>query len=323
MSKMNKVLIGVDIGGTTVKIGVMSQEGQIVKKWEIDTNKTNGAEQIPDDVWQSIEQNLVDLNIKQDNVIGIGVGAPGFVDATTGDVAEAVNLGWKDFKLGEKMELLSKLPVYVDNDANIAALGENWKGSGQQVDNLIAVTLGTGVGGGIIANNQIISGANGTAGEIGHVTVTQNGVACNCGRSGCLETIASATGIARLAEEKVNAGVNTQLTARYLENKKLEAKDVFDAAKSGDQVAMEVIDYVVDVLGLAIANIATVINPSKIVIGGGVSKAGDLLLAPLKAAFSKYALPRIDQGSTFVVAKLGNDAGIIGGAYLVKQNQKN
>ncbi|MCZ0704061.1 glucokinase [Natronobacillus azotifigens] len=318
---MSKFLLGVDIGGTTVKIGVIQENGDIIEKWEILTNISSGATSIPSDIWTSIEGKLVELNIDNTDIIGIGVGAPGFVQTETGIVAEAVNLGWKDFKLADKLNTLSNLPVYVDNDANIAALGENWKGSGQLADNLIAVTLGTGVGGGIIANGQIVSGTNGTAGEIGHMTVLEDGVLCNCGRRGCLETITSATGIARLAEEKVTSGVVTNLQTKYQNNNNmLTAKDVFDSATEGDEVAIELVLYVTDVLGLAISNIATIINPSKIVIGGGVSKAGEALLSPLRKAFTKYALPRIDQGSSFVIAELGNDAGIIGGAYLVKQN---
>lgn len=318
---VKKALLGVDIGGTTVKIGIVSEVGDIIKKWEIPTNLSNDAKEIPNDIWNSIDQHLSELQIERENVIGIGAGAPGFVNTDTGEVAIAVNLGWKNFKLGEKLSSLSNLPVYVDNDANIAALGENWKGSGELVDNLIAITLGTGVGGGIIANGKIISGANGTAGEIGHMTVTDKGEKCNCGRIGCLETIASATGIGRLAEEKVKASELTELEAVYNANGKLTAKDVFDAAGKQDQVALDVINYVTDVLGLTIANIATIINPSKIVIGGGVSKAGQALLLPLKKSFSRYALPRLDEGCSFVIAELGNDAGIIGGAYLVKQNQ--
>ncbi|HLQ88180.1 MAG TPA: ROK family glucokinase, partial [Enterococcus sp.] len=251
----------------------------------------------------------------------MGVGAPGFIDEKTGEIATAVNLGWENYPLGEILQQLSGLPVYIQNDANIAALGENWLGSGQQADHLIAITLGTGVGAGIIANGQIISGVNGTAGEIGHITVEKNGIPCNCGRHGCLETITSATGISRIAEEKIKHHQDSLLVTIFEKNNKLTSKDVFDAYEKGDECATEVVNEITDVLGLAISNIAAVLNPSKIVIGGGVSKAGDLLLKPLKKAYQKYALPRTYQGSSFAIAKLGNDAGIIGGAYLVKQNQ--
>ncbi|MBM7542406.1 ROK family glucokinase [Amphibacillus cookii] len=318
---MSKYLIGVDIGGTTVKIGIISTTGEIIDKWEIATNKGAMADRIPNDIWDAITDKLAIHQIEKQQILGIGAGAPGFVVADSGDIAEAVNLGWRDFPLGRILTDLSGLPVYVDNDANIAALGENWLGSGQLADHLIAITLGTGVGGGIIVDGKIVSGVNGTAGEIGHMTIERDGAPCNCGRRGCLETIASATGIARIATEKVKKTKHSTLTNILKENKILTAKNVFEAAAQGDPCANEVITEVVDVLAFAISNVATVINPSKIVIGGGVSKAGDQLLIPLKNAYQRYALPRISEGSTFAIATLGNDAGIIGAAFLVKQHQ--
>lgn len=318
---MEKILIGVDIGGTTIKIGMITYEGELIEKWEIPTDKRDGANRIPNDIWESITSKLQNHSIDESTITGIGVGAPGFVDTKTGDVSIAVNIGWRDFELGTSLHKLSKIPVYVDNDANIAALGENWKGSGNLAENLIAITLGTGVGAGIIANGTVINGTNGTAGEIGHITVEKiGGAPCNCGRTGCLETVTSATGIARQATEAVVAGKETSLNERYQAKRQLTAKDVFELAKAGDNVAKEIIAHVTDVLGYTIANVATVINPSKIVIGGGVSKAGEDLLQPLRKAFEQYALSRINEGCEFVIAELGNDAGIYGGAYLVKQN---
>ncbi|WP_440895849.1 ROK family glucokinase [Amphibacillus sp. Q70] len=318
---MEKYLLGVDIGGTTVKIGIIKEQGEIVDKWEIPTQIEEKADQIPTDIWASIVKKITEHQINKEQLIGIGAGAPGFVDAETGDIAVAVNLGWKDFPLGKILRELSGLHVFIENDANIAALGENWLGSGQLADNLIAITLGTGVGGGLIANGRIISGVNGTAGEIGHMTVVKNGAPCNCGRQGCLETIASATGISRIAEDTIMRYSDSILVTTFKEKNKLTAKDIFSAYEKEDKCAIEVVEEITDVLGLAISNIATILNPSKIVIGGGVSKAGDLLLNPLKKAYQKYALPRTFEGSSFAIASLGNDAGIIGGAYLVKQNQ--
>lgn len=318
---VEKYLLGVDIGGTTVKIGIIKEQGEIIDKWEIPTQVAEKADHIPTDIWESIVKKITEHQINQEQLIGIGVGAPGFVDAETGDIALAVNLGWKDFPLGKVLRQLSGLHVFVENDANIAALGENWLGSGQLADNLIAITLGTGVGGGLIANGRIISGVNGTAGEIGHMTVVENGAPCNCGRRGCLETIASATGIGRIAEGTIKRYSDSILVTTFKEKNKLTAKDVFSAYEKEDRCAIEVVEEVTDVLGLAISNIAAILNPSKIVVGGGVSKAGDLLLKPLKQAYQKYALPRTFEGSSFAIASLGNDAGIIGGAYLVKQNQ--
>ncbi|QTM99824.1 ROK family glucokinase [Sediminibacillus dalangtanensis] len=317
-----KYAVGVDIGGTTVKLAIIKETGDIVEKWEIKTNLDNNGSSIPEDIWSSVEQKLKTIGLRSSDLIGIGAGAPGFVDTDTGDVAVAVNIGWKDFALAEKLEKLSDLPAVVDNDANIAALGENWLGAGNQAENLVAVTIGTGVGGGIIANGQVINGVNGTAGEIGHITVETDGAPCNCGRKGCLETVASATGIARQAEQYIESDQETILATVYKENGNVTAKDVFESAAAGDKASEAIIDRVTDVLGLAIANSATVVNPSKIVIGGGVSKAGEQLLIPLRKAFDKYALPRISEAAEFVTAKLGNDAGVIGAAYLVTQGRK-
>lgn len=199
---MNKsIIVGVDIGGTTVKIGILKASGEIMKKWEIETNKSSDDTAVMNDIWESVLARLTELAIDLHDVLGIGIGAPGFIDGEKGYVYEAVNLGWRDFNLADYMSSKTGLPVYVENDLNIAVLGENWLGAGNQSNDILAVTLGTGVGGGVIAGGKIINGINGTAGEIGHITVDPNGYPCNCGRKGCLETIASATGIVRQAEK--------------------------------------------------------------------------------------------------------------------------
>ncbi|MBY7143374.1 ROK family glucokinase [Virgibacillus sp. NKC19-3] len=316
---MDKIIIGADIGGTTVKIGFINNEGEILKKWEIPTNKSNGGVSIIDDLWQSIRIQLTALNLTTDMVLGIGVGAPGFIDGDTGFVYEAVNIGWKNFELAAQLKDKSGLPVFVENDANIAVLGENWKGAGNQARNVIAITLGTGVGGGIIANGEILNGENGMAGEIGHTTIDPHGHLCNCGRSGCLETIASATGIARQAMDKLQNNSISRLSTHYQQTGTVSAKDVFDLAKSGDTDCKHIIHDTADALGLFIANMGTIINPSKVLIGGGVSKAGDQLLDEIKNAFHKYALPRVSDICEMKIARLGNDAGIIGGAFFVRQ----
>ncbi|WP_089738589.1 ROK family glucokinase [Gracilibacillus ureilyticus] len=314
------LLIGIDIGGTTVKNAIIGVEGKMIAKWEIETNINNQGASVPNDIWQSIRDRLEELKIGKDRIVGMGVGAPGFIEPDTGVVAIAVNIGWRDFELKEILEKLSGIPVFVDNDANIAALGENWKGSGNQVENMLAVTLGTGVGGGIIANSHIVTGTNGTGAEIGHMTVvTEGGAPCNCGRTGCLETVASATGIVRQANEWIDAGNAPGLKQIKQESGSITTKDIFDLAREGDQPANKLIQSITDQLGLALANIAVTINPAKIVIGGGVSKAGEQLLTPLKKAFDRYALPRINEACDIVIAQLGNDAGVYGGAYLVLQ----
>ncbi|WP_281374199.1 ROK family glucokinase [Halobacillus locisalis] len=318
---MEKLYLGADIGGTTVKLAVINGDGDIKKKWEIKTNTENRGASIPQDIHVAFEEALKELHIEKDQIAGIGAGAPGFVDTDTGYIHEAVNIGWKDFDFGEQLKALTGLPVWVDNDANLAALGENWLGAGRGAEHLIAVTLGTGVGGGIITNGQIINGANGTAAEIGHMTVVKEGGApCNCGKTGCLETEASATGIVRKAKNALTDFEQSILKDSIVSGR-LNSKEVFEAVYKGDELAVTVINDVMDTLGLAIANLAIAMNPEKIVIGGGVSKAGDLLLDPLQEAYNKYALNRTREASSFGIAELGNDAGVIGGAYLVKKNQ--
>ncbi|WP_226583025.1 ROK family glucokinase [Halobacillus litoralis] len=313
--------IGADIGGTTVKLAFILDSGQIIKKWEIPTNTDEKGKAIPEDIASAIEEQLKALNIDKASVEGIGAGAPGFVDTATGYIHEAVNIGWKDFDFGRHLSERTGLRVWVDNDANLAALGENWLGAGQGCRELIAVTLGTGVGGGIISNGLVINGANGTAAELGHVTVIPDGgVLCNCGRTGCLETVASATGIVREAKKKAEEYPDSMLH-RAIDAGELTSKTVFEAVEAGDEAAKQVLLKITDVLGMAISNMAIVTNPEKIVIGGGVSKAGSLLLEPLQAAFRKYALNRTVEASSFGIAELGNDAGVIGGAYLVKKNK--
>ncbi|GGC91693.1 glucokinase [Thalassobacillus devorans] len=318
---MQKYYIGADIGGTTIKMAVITEQGSIHDKWEIPTNHEDNGERIPEEITVSLKEKLPQLNIRMSQVLGLGAGAPGFVDTEMGFVYQTVNIGWKDFDLAKILNKKTGLPIFVDNDANLAALGEKWKGSGEDADNLIAVTLGTGVGGGIVANGTVINGANGTGGEIGHITVIPSGGAsCNCGKTGCLETIASATGIVRLAKEAIKRNPDSILSNYFSPDDPLTAKEVFDAAAEGDKEAKEVLAYVTDILGMTIANLAIACNPSKIVIGGGVSKAGEKLLIPLRETFDKYALPRTSEACEFAIAELGNDAGVIGGAFLVKQN---
>ncbi|GAB3051133.1 ROK family glucokinase [Virgibacillus ainsalahensis] len=316
---MSEVMMGIDIGGTTVKIGMINDNGKILKKWEIPTNKSNKGLTIIDDIWESIVDQLEELNVDKSSVLGLGVGAPGFIDGETGHVYEAVNIGWENFDLAELLKKKSGLPVFVENDANIAVLGENWKGAGDQAKNLIAITLGTGVGGGIIANGQILNGENGMAGEIGHITVEADGNLCNCGRRGCLETIVSATGIVRQAMNKIDQNPESMLAKHFQQTGDISSKDVFDLAKQGDTLSNTIIDHNSQTLGRIIANMGTVINPSKVLIGGGVSKAGDQLINGISKAFHRYALKRVSEICEIKAAQLGNDAGIIGGAFLVKQ----
>lgn len=321
---MNRVstkhLIGIDIGGTTVKIAFITYDGVIIEKWEIPTNKSDEAQYIVPDIATSIRDKQKEKGYQHDDFAAIGVGAPGFIDVDSGMIHEAVNVGWKNYHLSEELKQATGYKVWVENDANLAALGENWKGSGDRANHMIAVTLGTGVGGGIIANGQLLHGANGTVAEIGHMAVeTEQPLPCNCGKSGCLETVTSATAISRFAKMAIEEGKTTSLAQTLKEKDDITAKDVFEASTQGDQVAEDILAYVIEHLGRAIANLAIALNPSKIVIGGGVSKAGDQLLIPLRAVFDQYALTRTSHAAEIVMASLGNDAGVMGAAYFAKE----
>ncbi|WP_106496296.1 ROK family glucokinase [Lentibacillus sp. Marseille-P4043] len=314
---MEDLIIGLDIGGTSTKAGLLNVSGEVIHKWEIPTDKKDHGSRIVEYIWESITEALKELQI-ENQILGIGVGAPGFVDKETGMVYEAVNIGWKNFDLGNRLKNLSNLPVFIENDANLAALGENKKGSGSNAKDLIAITLGTGVGSGIIANGEILSGMNGTAAEIGHIIADPNGYPCNCGRTGCLDTIASATGIVHQAMDYITENPDSPLALYYRMHGALDARDVFELAREGDKASEHIIDHTTDVLGFMVASAATIINPSTIIVGGGLSKAGNLLLSKITHYFRKYALPRISENCEIKLAQLGNDAGMIGAAYLVK-----
>lgn len=317
---MEKWLAGIDLGGTTTKLAFISLYGEIIHKWEIATDNTNEGRNIVLNIVKSIDERLDELGLGREKLAGIGMGAPGPVNYATGVLYNAVNLGLKEnYPLQGILEVETSLPAAIDNDANCAALGEMWKGAGEGAKDLVCVTLGTGVGGGVIANGHIVQGISGAAGEIGHITsVPSGGAQCNCGKTGCLETIASATGIVRLAMESVAAGEKGRLADIAAASGIVSAKDVFDSAREGDAAAARIVDEVAFHLGLVLANIANTLNPEKIVLGGGVSRAGDILLDKVKEQFSLYTFQRVRETTTIALATLGNDAGVIGAAWLVK-----
>lgn len=318
----DKWLVGVDLGGTTTKLAFINQYGEILKKWEIPTDNSNKGKNITINIAKSIDQALEELDQPKSKLLGIGMGAPGPVDYATGIIYNVVNLGWEDnYPLKDLLEVETSLPAIIDNDANCAALGEMWKGAGNGGKDIVAVTLGTGVGGGVIANGHIVQGVSGAAGEIGHITsIPVGGAPCNCGKTGCLETIASATGIVRIGKEKLQAAQDSsgELAQIYREEGAISAKNIFDTARNEDVLAKEVIEEVSFHLGLALANIANTLNPEKIVLGGGVSKAGDILLDSVRQNFEKYAFSRVKESTKIAVATLGNDAGVIGAAWLIR-----
>ncbi|KWW20359.1 glucokinase [Peribacillus simplex] len=317
---MEKWLMGVDLGGTTTKLALINSYGEIIHKWEINTDISEKGKFITMNIAKAIDAKLEELNEPKSKLVGIGMGAPGPVDFVNGSIYEAVNLGWKDYPLKDLLEVETSLPAVIDNDANMAALGEMWKGAGNGAKDLVCVTLGTGVGGGIIHNGRIVHGTSGAAGEIGHITVIADGGApCNCGKTGCLETVASATGIVRLALEALNEDDGTSLLQQKVnEGNVVSSKLLFQCAKDGDSLSKAVVDKVGNYLGLALSHVGNVMNPDKIVIGGGVSQAGGILLDTVRAAFEKYAFKRVGKSTKISLATLGNDAGVIGAAWLIK-----
>ena len=304
---------GVDVGGTTVKLGFFDEEGNLLEKWEIPTRTEDHGKNILPDVAASILDKMKEREVSREEIAGVGIGAPGPIDAK-GTVYVAVNLGWGTFSLKNELQSLLNLPVEAGNDANVAALGEMWKGGGQGYSNVVAVTLGTGVGGGIIVDGKILSGATGAGGEIGHIHVMDDETeACNCGNCGCLEQYTSATGIVRLAKRRL---AEDDKPSVLRESGNISAKTVFDAVKDGDELAIEVAERFGKILGKTLAGIAAVVNPEIFVIGGGVSKAGPVLLDYIQNNYTLYAFSG-SRGALFALATLGNDAGIYGAAKLV------
>ncbi|SDB59685.1 MULTISPECIES: ROK family glucokinase [unclassified Butyrivibrio] len=311
-SLVERYVFGVDIGGTTVKIGLLDMDGHKIEVWEIPTRTEDEGKNVLPDIAEAIRNKMTERGIKDSQVVGVGAGAPGpFGD--DGTIFKAVNLGWSEFNMKDELHDLVKIPVKCGNDANVAALGEYWMGGGQGYKDMLMVTLGTGVGGGIIHNGKIFNGATGAGGEIGHIHINDDEtLVCGCGHKGCLEQYASATGAVllmnRLLEESDEECV--------LRGTDFMCKDIFDAAKKGDKLANEAITRYGEYLGKGLAMIASTINPEIIVFGGGVSKAGDVLFDLVRPSFEKYVFPGAKR-TKFALAKLGNDAGIFGAAKLV------
>ena len=316
---MSRYAFGVDIGGTTVKMGLFDKDGCVLDKWEIPTVKENDGAAILPDVAESILAKMKEKGIEKDDVAGVGVGVPGAVTESGYMVGGAVNLGWGPFNPAIVLNGYLNMPVKVANDANVAAFGELWQGGGKGYDNMVAVTLGTGVGGGIIVNGHILTGASGGGGEIGHIQVEDNETeSCNCKKKGCLEQYASATGIARLAKRRLEKDDKPSV----LRKGPVSAKTVFDAVKCGDEIAVEVAEEFGEYLGKGLATVACVVNPEVFVIGGGVSKAGEVLFQYIEPAFKRHVFAPCGN-VRFALAALGNDAGIYGAAALILNQDEN
>lgn len=306
-------IFGVDLGGTTVKMGLFTEAGEVLEKWEIITRKEENGKNILPDIAESIKKKMAEKSIAKEDVVGVGIGVPGPVDGK-GVIYKAANLGWGVFSVKDTLsELLAGIRVEAGNDANVAALGEMWKGGGQGHANMVAVTLGTGVGGGIIIDGKMLTGCTGAGGEIGHIHVNDDETdSCGCGNKGCLEQYASATGVNRLAKKRLAKDDK----ASVLRGKDINAKVVWDAVKEGDELAIEVANQFGEYLGKGLASVACVVNPEVFVIGGGVSKAGDILIKYMKPHYEKNVFHG-SRNCEFALATLGNDAGIYGAAKLV------
>lgn len=322
---MSKKLIGIDLGGTTAKFAILTESGDIQQKWSIPTNIEDEGSHIVPDIIASIKHRLGLYGMNPSDFIGIGMGTPGTVDKENGTVIGAYNLNWKTLQeIRKPIEEAFGIPFDLDNDANVAALGERWKGAGNNSPDVTLITLGTGVGGGIIAEGHLLHGAAGAAGEIGHITVDPTGFDCTCGKRGCLETITSATGIVRLAREMSEEfSGESELKNMIDDGQMVTSKDVFDLAKTEDDFALLVVDKVCFYLGLACGNIGNMLNPSDIVIGGGVSAAGEFLIEKVQHYFEEFTFPQVTNSTSIKLAELGNAAGVIGAASLALKFSEN
>ena len=299
---------GIDLGGTTVKIAYFDENGTMLDKWEIPTVTADGGKQILPDIAASVKEYLAAHKIPASDILGIGIGVPGAVNGN-GVVNRCVNLGWGVFNIAEDLSKLTGFPVKAGNDANVAALGEYWKGGGKGCDNMLFVTLGTGVGGGVVVEGNLLHGAHGSGAEIGHMLLNRDEtLQCNCGKYGCVEQYCSATGVVRLAQRHL-AATDAPSSLRALEN--MTCKDIFDAGKAGDKEALAILDQVYRYMGEFLGNVCSVVDPEVVVIGGGVSKAGQVLLDGIVPYFKKYVF-HAASGAQFALASLGNDAGAYG-----------
>lgn len=316
---MANKIIGIDLGGTSIKFGILTLEGEVQDKWAIPTNILSDGKHIVPDIIESINHRLNLYNLDKSDFIGIGMGTPGTVDIEAATVRGAFNLNWADVQeVGAPISEGVGLPFILDNDANVAALGERWVGAGENQPDVVFITLGTGVGGGIVADGNLIHGVVGAAGEIGHIVVEpHDGFACTCGNHGCLETVTSATGVVRLARKFAEEYEgSSQIKASIDNGDEVTSKNIFIAAEAGDAFALSVVDKFAYYLGFACANLGSTLNPAAIVIGGGVSAAGEFLRSKVETYFQKYSFSTVRDSTKIKLAELGNDAGIIGAASL-------
>ena len=313
---MKEYAFGIDLGGTTAKIGLFTTSGALLEKWEVATDTSNAGEHILENLAAAVLGKMKEQSIQPEQVEGVGIGVPGPVlDSSIVPIVCSNLGGWGERNVSAQLSgLLDGLKVLVGNDANVAALGEIWMGAAKGAKNAVMVTLGTGVGGGVVVNGKVIDGVHGAGGEIGHITVNRHETAvCGCGKRGCLEQYSSATGVVRCMKKLLDENPDTPCVLRGTE---FAAKDVFDAARNGDALAAREVDEMSDTLGMALANIASTVDPEAFLVGGGVARAGDVLFAPLNKHFQEYAFKSCRE-TPIKQASLGNDAGIYGAVRLI------
>ena len=313
---MKEYAFGIDLGGTTAKIGLFTTSGALLEKWEVATDTSNAGEHILENLAAAVLGKMKEQSIQPEQVEGVGIGVPGPVlDSSIVPIVCANLGGWGERNVSAQLSgLLDGLKVLVGNDANVAALGEIWMGAAKGAKNAVMVTLGTGVGGGVVVNGKVIDGVHGAGGEIGHITVNRHETAVSgCGKRGCLEQYSSATGVVRCMKKLLDENPDTPCVLRGTE---FAAKDVFDAARNGDALAAREVDEMSDTLGMALANIASTVDPEAFLVGGGVARAGDVLFAPLNKHFQEYAFKSCRE-TPIKQASLGNDAGIYGAVRLI------
>ena len=313
---MKEYAFGIDLGGTTAKIGLFTTSGALLEKWEVATDTSHAGEHILENLAAAVLGKMKEQSIQPEQVEGVGIGVPGPVlDSSIVPIVCANLGGWGERNVSAQLSgLLDGLKVLVGNDANVAALGEIWMGAAKGAKNAVMVTLGTGVGGGVVVNGKVIDGVHGAGGEIGHITVNRHETAvCGCGKRGCLEQYSSATGVVRCMKKLLDENPDTPCVLRGTE---FAAKDVFDAARNGDALAAREVDEMSDTLGMALANIASTVDPEAFLVGGGVARAGDVLFTPLNKHFQEYAFKSCRE-IPIKQASLGNDAGIYGAVRLI------
>jgi glucokinase len=319
-----KYIVGVDLGGTSIKVGVVPYDGgTVLAVRSMPTNSDHGAKFVVDRMVEMIRGSMRDAsreeNIPDDGFIGIGLGSPGPLDRKTGTVIETPNLGWRNFPLRDLIVNSIGLPAELDNDANCATIGEWWMGAGKGVQTLIGVTLGTGIGGGIVLDGRVYHGAADVAGEVGHMTIDSTGRKCKCGNYGCLEAYASGPAIAARAIEGLETGELSLLPSLVDDDlSRITAETVYEAIVAGDLYAKEVMRETAKFLGAGLANLINILNPGMVVISGGVTKAGEHLFEPLRAQIRRRAFRHAEESCVIVSSTLDGMAGVIGAAYMFR-----